>query len=115
MQRVVFDCPVCGYDQLTNPPKDYMICPCCGTEFGNDDFEVSHEQLRRQWLEAGAPWFSDSTAQPVEWNPGTQLLKAGLTKPRFLSASTSSQIPNVHSANQPEYTNNRIVVHRRAA
>src|SRR5689334_6774489 len=115
MQRVTYNCPVCGYNQLSNPPKDYMICPCCGTEFGNDDFEVSHEDLRKQWLQAGALWFSEHTTKPSEWNPNTQLLNAGLSKVRFLSASTSSQTSNVHHANQPEFISVRIPGHLRAA
>lgn len=37
-------CPVCGYDKLDFKPYDeqdnasFEICPCCGFEFGCDDF-----------------------------------------------------------------------------
>src|SRR6266496_2663826 len=31
--RVVYLCPVCGYDQLDEPPQHYSTCPSCGTEF----------------------------------------------------------------------------------
>jgi len=34
-----YRCPVCFFDELPYPPRDYHICPCCGTEFGNDDAE----------------------------------------------------------------------------
>ncbi len=71
-------CPVCGYDQMTHPPNDYYICPCCGTEFENDDFETSHTELRKQWLNSGARWFSRATLSPPNWNPYTQLIHAGL-------------------------------------
>jgi hypothetical protein len=71
-------CPVCGYTKLISPPKDYTICPSCGTEFGYDDFTTTYDELRAAWLAAGAPWFSRHTAPPPNWNPITQLLRAGL-------------------------------------
>ena len=70
-------CPVCAY-ALADPPTDFAICPCCGTEFGLDDFEASHDALRRDWLARGAPWFSRYTQPPRGWSPLLQLLKAGL-------------------------------------
>jgi hypothetical protein len=54
-------------------PEDYHICPCCGTEFGNDDVEYSYEQLRYQWITAGAPWFFGQP--PQGWNAWAQLAK----------------------------------------
>jgi hypothetical protein len=71
-------CPVCGYDRLTRPPADFYICPCCGTEFGNDDFETSHAELRGRWLRNHAPWFSRATPPPPYWNAYGQLRRAGL-------------------------------------
>jgi hypothetical protein len=67
-------CPVCMYPDMPYPPKDYHICPCCGTEFGNDDAFYSHDQLRRAWAESGAPWFFGDP--PPLWNPWTQLENA---------------------------------------
>lgn len=67
-------CPVCGYDRLTHAPQDDMICPCCGTHFGYDDFEVSNEELRVRWIRDGALWFSRGTPPPQGWNAWTQLL-----------------------------------------
>lgn len=67
-------CPVCGYNKLEHPPEDYFICPSCGTEFGYDDFTATHDELRRRWLNRGAPWFSSFTAPPENWNPVIQLL-----------------------------------------
>lgn len=76
-----YTCPVCGYSNLTKPPEDFYICPCCGTEFENDDFEVSHAELRDSWLSAGAPWFSQFTSPPSGWNirkAYDQVFNAGL-------------------------------------
>ena len=73
-----FTCPVCGYAQLTEPPKNYAICPSCGTEFGYDDFAKSHRELLFQWIQSGLPWFSRATAPPANWNPWLQLEFAGL-------------------------------------
>jgi hypothetical protein len=70
-------CPVCGYKGLTSPPRDYNICPCCGTEFGYDDFGLSHEELRSRWLRRGANWFSQVTQPPPDWNLYEQLFQAG--------------------------------------
>jgi predicted amidophosphoribosyltransferase len=42
-------CPVCGYG-MPDPPRDYNICPCCGTEFGHHDQNASIEDIRLAWL-----------------------------------------------------------------
>lgn|SRR5260370_23270451 len=65
-------CPVCFYSELPYPPADYHICPCCGTEFGNDDAEFSHDQLREAWVAGGAHWFFGRA--PERWNPWLQLI-----------------------------------------
>lgn len=69
-------CPVCGYKGLPYPPQDYNICPCCSTEFGNDDAIYSHPQLLGMWVAGGANWFFGRP--PENWNPWMQLLNAGL-------------------------------------
>ena len=66
-------CPVCGYNQLRVPPQDHTICPCCGTEFGYDDFATSHLELMREWVSNGMVWFSDYTLAPHGWSPVKQL------------------------------------------
>jgi hypothetical protein len=43
------------HDKLVDPPKDYNLCPRCGTEFGKDDMEFTHE--REVWVNAGKPRF----------------------------------------------------------
>lgn len=78
-----FTCPVCFYEKLPYPPRDYHICPCCGTEFGSDDAEFSHDQLREMWIAGGANWFFGRP--PDKWNPWLQLLKygSGMFMPSF--------------------------------
>ena len=71
-------CPVCGYPDMEDAPQDYEICDCCGTEFGDHDFDKPHKQLRQEWILNGAPWFSEYTSKPWEWNAFVQLGSAGL-------------------------------------
>src|SRR5438067_11786556 len=68
-----YKCPVCFFPDMDSPPSDYMICPCCGTEFGLDDEDVSHAELRMEWAKRNFPWFSTYTARPLGWNPVLQL------------------------------------------
>lgn len=68
---MTFNCPVCFYDALPYPPADYHICPCCGTEFGNDDVEYSYAELRQNWADSGAHWFFGQP--PRNWSPWAQL------------------------------------------
>ena len=70
-------CPVCGYDELSRPPQDDTICPCCGTHFGYHDYATTYDELRFRWLSSGAQWFSHARSQPPGWNALTQLLKRG--------------------------------------
>lgn len=62
-------CPVCGYEGLFEEPYDERgvgsdeICPCCGFQFGYDDFpdkKVGIENWRKKWIREGCKWFSDS-------------------------------------------------------
>lgn len=85
-----YNCPVCGYDQLTKPPMDFYICPCCGTEFGLDDDEQTHQELRNEWIAKDMRWFSQAALPPKEWSPYRQLIiadhRSDLTgHPRFRS------------------------------
>lgn len=37
----------------------YEICPCCGVEFGYEDYTVeSAREYRSRWLAKGTPWFN---------------------------------------------------------
>ena len=79
-----FTCPVCGFPGLSEPAHDahgcgsFEICPCCGTEFGYDDATRSHAELRKAWLAAGAPWWSQTDRPAPRWNAAEQLRKAGI-------------------------------------
>lgn len=75
-------CEVCGYPYLDEPPYDkfgygtYAICPCCGFEFGYDDYpdkEMGFIDWRNNWINNGFKWFSKHTSPPVNWNPKKQL------------------------------------------
>lgn len=68
-------CPVCWFSPLPYPPRDYHICPCCGTEFGNDDTTRTWEELRESWIHGGMRWFFGEA--PRNWNAQAQLLSAG--------------------------------------
>jgi hypothetical protein len=72
---MTYDCPVCAYPNLQYPARDYHICPCCGTEFGNDDAQFSHHQLREMWIIGGVVWFFGRP--PANWNPWMQLILGG--------------------------------------
>mgnify|MGYP001571292555 CR=1 FL=1 len=79
----MWTCPVCGYSRLPFEPKDFHICPSCGTEFGTDDFDTSHMELRHRWIFRGAPWFSRATRPPAGWSPFEQLFLADLVQVKF--------------------------------
>jgi hypothetical protein len=76
-------CPVCGYDGLEEPAYDeagcasFEICPCCGIEFGYDDAQKTHNELRNLWLGSGCPWHSLENRPPAGWNAEQQLRAAG--------------------------------------
>jgi hypothetical protein len=78
-----YRCPVCMFGALTYPPKDYHICPCCGTEFGSDDAEFSHLQLREMWFATGAQWFFGTP--PANWSWMKEFADAGVATDQFVS------------------------------
>jgi hypothetical protein len=73
------NCKVCGL-YISPPPwgedglsPSYEICPCCGVEFGNEDYtEESIRKYRQQWINKGYEWFEPSE-RPSDWNPNVQL------------------------------------------
>jgi hypothetical protein len=67
----MFTCPVCYFENMPDPPADFNICPCCGTEFGIDDESLSFTELRGQWVADGSRWFYGSS--PEGWRPWRQL------------------------------------------
>ncbi len=72
-----YTCPVCGYDQLEGPPRDWNVCPSCGTEFGYSDRGRSYDTLRAHWIEGGAKWSMPWRPVPPKWNPTSQLCNIG--------------------------------------
>lgn len=93
------------FADLPYPPRNYHICPCCGTEFGNDDAEFTHEQLREMWLASGAHWFFGQS--PPDWNWFTQLYDAGMFPVRATGREVeveSDETASPRSVGQFEYT-----------
>ena len=91
-------CPVCGYE-MSAPPKNYRICSSCGTEFGVHDANASIAELRDSWMKTGPKWWSKTSPQPVNWDPITQMEKAGIlvkrqptSEPSAVSTSSSTDI-----------------------
>ena len=80
---MTYTCPVCFYGGMTEPPQDYNICECCGTEFGYDDEFRSHDELRTEWIALGAKWFYGTP--PANWNPWKQS-----RTPAYVCISTKS-------------------------
>jgi hypothetical protein len=74
-------CPVCGYE-MEEGPRNFNICPSCGTEFGLHDLNSSINDLREAWVANGAHWHSHVIAAPTDWKPLEQLLRT------YLSAQT---------------------------
>jgi hypothetical protein len=74
----MYTCPVCGYHELQSPPENFTICPSCYTEFGYDDATLSHEELRREWIQNGMRWEASNILPPPPlWNAIEQLRRVG--------------------------------------
>ncbi len=97
----MYTCPVCGYTRLRRPPQDFLICSCCGTEFGYDDARLSHVELRARWIRNGAQWFSQATQPPAGWNAFDQLRDGNLIPPNTAVNATSdeSAFPPIQPSN----------------
>jgi len=78
----VFQCPCCGFEQLDfepwigDSPAD-EICPCCGIQFGLDDFgrrdQLFYAGWRSRWILDGSPWFSRGRPAPEGWSAQSQI------------------------------------------
>jgi hypothetical protein len=91
-------CPVCGFE-MEAPPKDYRICPSCGTEFGVSDVNATIAELRDAWMGTGPKWWSTTDAKPADWDPLEQMEIAGIvirrppaSEPLTVSTSTSTSV-----------------------
>jgi transcription elongation factor Elf1 len=85
-----YNCPVCGYDELEKQPYDekgnesFVLCVCCGFEFGVDDMLYTFESYRKEWLANGAKWLILTTRQSDDWNPDEQLKNIEKIKPMYI-------------------------------
>ncbi|QSX06690.1 hypothetical protein JYG23_04340 [Sedimentibacter sp. zth1] len=76
-----YTCLVCNYDGLfeqpyTNGIASDEICPCCGFQYGYDDFDKKNstfEEWRNRWIEEGCKWYSRSRKVPDKWDANEQL------------------------------------------
>ncbi len=67
--------PPWGEDGLS-PTYDY--CPCCGVEFGYQDYcQESIKQYRSLWIQKGAKWDIPSR-KTLDWNFQDQLRNIGV-------------------------------------
>ena len=71
--ELMYICPVCGYEKLSEPAMHFSICSCCGTEFELDDFETKYSELRSRWIREGYRWFSPVERPELGWDPVKQL------------------------------------------
>ena len=72
-------CRVCGLfiDSLPwgkdGKSPTYEICPCCGVEFGYEDYTVkSAKNYRSLWTRQGCKWFN-LREKPSNWNLEEQM------------------------------------------
>jgi hypothetical protein len=77
-----FECPVCGYPELNDPPRSengggsYKTCPSSGFEFGvtDEDGGFSYSAWRSRWLETGMRWTGmGGEPVPIDWHPEEQV------------------------------------------
>ena len=80
----------------------YDICPCCGFQFGLDDFPFEdRERLvvewRGRWVAGGCVWKFPSDGLPPEgWDPQAQLARTrGVTVPPYPPG------PDIRRSDQP--------------
>jgi len=92
MEKQKYICPICGFQGLDEAPYDedlnasYDICPCCGVEFGYDDFKndnVKFEIARNKWISNGAKWFNKNK-KPKNWILEAQLKNTELPEIKAL-------------------------------
>ena len=72
-------CPVCGYPELSEPPRDengapsFDMCNCCGVEYGYEDCTPeSILKYREEWIKNGCIWLFEND-KPIDWSLEGQL------------------------------------------
>lgn len=83
METHNYYCLICGLPLDYAPwgadgkTPTYDICPCCGVEWGNEDYtSESQVKYRNKWLADGAKWF-EPQKKPANWNFEEQLSHIG--------------------------------------
>ncbi|WP_173714616.1 hypothetical protein [Clostridium beijerinckii] len=80
----MYTCPVCNYNELDEAPYNARgygsdeICPCCGFQFGCDDYpnkEEGQKKWREKWIKNGYKWYSKSILPSKGWDPRKQIEK----------------------------------------
>lgn len=80
IEEKYWPCRVCGFDMEfdawggdENLSFSYVICRCCGSEAGVNDFDIAAvRRYRQRWLDEGCKWFSPAH-RPNNWNLEEQL------------------------------------------
>lgn len=92
-----YQCPVCGLG-LEYPPENQYICPCCGTEFGYEDFAETLEgraqrwhELRQRWINRDMPWFSRVQRPPNGWDPRIQVMNLATIRAKEISGDQTAE------------------------
>ncbi|GGQ95257.1 hypothetical protein GCM10008957_04510 [Deinococcus ruber] len=74
MPKNKYACRVCGYIYPVPPYGDdgdsptYNYCPCCGVEYGYQDFTPEGVRMyREEWLSRGRLWH-DPKEEPENWD-----------------------------------------------
>ena len=78
-KSTIHNCRVCGL-YIMDPPwgddgqsPSYEICPCCGVEFGNEDYTLeATRKYRKKWLSQNVKWF-ESKQKPDDWDLEKQM------------------------------------------
>lgn len=99
-----YQCPVCGYAKLEDPPCDQEICPSCGTQFGYHDLNKSHASLRLQWVRNKMQWHSRAFRKPHNWSPVAQLKAAHLLGDEEIQAAWIAKLLRVSGASHTATT-----------
>jgi len=75
---------VCGFDAKefiwgeNGSDPSWIICSCCGTEFGYEDSQLSAvKNARSKWIQQGYTWdgknWFDKESKPENWKPDEQM------------------------------------------
>ncbi len=79
MIEVKYVCPICGFPELSEPPRNefgvpsFDMCNCCGVEFGYEDCTPDEIiKYREKWIKDGCKWALEDD-KPANWSLEEQL------------------------------------------